>query len=200
MKRTPRIALLALVTIAAGAGIGVAISGTWAQDTAPEPAPADATRFPEHIVVPPRLGRIETDLVDIHGDPVTVACSTCHSARYAPMKRYALDVNAFHGGLTFSHGAIVCASCHDPDNRDLLRLASGDTLPFAQVLDLCAQCHGPQYRDYKHGAHGGMQGFWDRTRGPGTRNNCVHCHDPHAPAYPTVFPEPPPRDTRPDTH
>jgi hypothetical protein len=61
-------------------------------------------------------------------------------------------------------------------------------------MTLCAQCHGPQFRDYQHGAHGGMSGFWDLSKGGRTRNNCIDCHDPHAPKYPTVTPARGPND------
>ena len=64
----------------------------------------------------------------------------------------------------------------------------------ADALRLCAQCHGPQYRDYRHGAHGGMRGHWDLSRGPRERNHCVACHDPHAPAFGQFEPVPGPRD------
>ena len=53
---------------------------------------------------------------------------------------------------------------------------------------------GPQRRDYDHGAHGGMQGYWDLRRGPRTRNHCVECHDVHSPAFGAFRPMPAPRD------
>lgn len=194
MKRTSHLALLALVTVAAAAAIGLAVQGGRAQESEPPPTTPTA-HFAETIVVPDGLGRIETELRDVNGQPIAVSCSTCHSARYAPMIRAAEQLDEFHGGLAFDHGELVCGQCHDADDRDQLRLANGETLPFTHVIEVCGQCHGPQYRDYKKGTHGGMQGYWDLSRGPRTRNNCVHCHDPHAPAYPTVTPEPPPRDT-----
>jgi hypothetical protein len=61
-------------------------------------------------------------------------------------------------------------------------------------MRLCAQCHGPQYRDYQNGAHGGMTGNWDLSKGGRVRNNCIDCHDPHAPRYPTVTPSRGPND------
>ena len=63
-----------------------------------------------------------------------------------------------------------------------------------EAMQLCAQCHGPQTRDYRRGSHGGMQGYWDLSRGDRVRNHCVDCHDPHAPAFPRFTPLPPPRD------
>jgi len=62
------------------------------------------------------------------------------------------------------------------------------------VMTLCSQCHGPQRRDYNMGLHGGMNGYWDLTKGGRTRNTCINCHDPHAPAFPLVMPVLPPKD------
>lgn len=127
--------------------------------------------------------------------PVAVACSTCHTTR--PPNREARSAEAlkdFHQGLAYRHGDQTCLSCHNSTNYDTLRKADGSALPYPRVMELCAQCHGPQYRDYRAGAHGGMNGYWDLTRGPRERNNCVSCHDPHAPAYPTVMPVFPPAD------
>ncbi len=92
------------------------------------------------------------------------------------------------------HGGLTCLSCHGGDEYDALRLADGTAVPFAEVMTLCRQCHGPQARDYAHGTHGGMAGYWDRAKGLRTRNNCVVCHDAHAPAYPGVHPAPGPAD------
>lgn len=76
----------------------------------------------------------------------------------------------------------------------MLHLADGTRLELVEALSLCGQCHGLQRRDYAHGAHGGMNGYWDLHAGPRTRNHCVHCHDPHQPKYPRLLPAPPPRD------
>ena len=73
-------------------------------------------------------------------------------------------------------------------------VATGEPLPMTEVVTLCAQCHGPQYRDFKAGAHGGMTGYWDLSRGDRTRNNCVSCHDPHSPKYAGGHPVMPPRN------
>jgi hypothetical protein len=66
---------------------------------------------------------------------------------------------------------------------------------MTDAIRLCAQCHGQQHTAYTHGAHGGMNGHWDLSRGDRLRNHCVDCHDPHAPAFPRYMPMPPPRDT-----
>ena len=97
--------------------------------------------------------------------------------------------------LRFEHGDNACRACHDPARYDRLRLATGDSVPMTEALRLCAQCHGTQHRDWLHGAHGGMNGYWDLRRGDRVRNHCVDCHDPHAPRFPRFMPMDPPRDT-----
>ncbi|MBX9579410.1 MAG: hypothetical protein K2X87_03805 [Gemmataceae bacterium] len=133
---------------------------------------------------------VPTGTVDEKGRPVTIACATCHATKPAnPDARVGRPLVMFHQGLGGQHGNLSCASCHNPaDGYASLRLADGKGVPYTDVMTLCAQCHGPQYRDYQHGAHGGMTGHWDLTKGGRARNNCVDCHAPHAPKYPTVFP------------
>lgn len=76
----------------------------------------------------------------------------------------------------------------------MLHLATGEQVPMLQAIRLCAQCHGTQWRDYQRGAHGGMFGYWDLSRGSRTRNHCVDCHDPHTPKFVGGRPVLPPRD------
>lgn len=129
------------------------------------------------------------------GELIEVACGTCHATSAPrPALREAGALTNFHQGLQFNHGGLACLSCHDAGHYDRLRLANGDGVEFPDVMDLCGQCHGPQARDYQHGAHGGMTGYWDLTRGGRVRNACVHCHDPHVPKYQAVHPAPPPAD------
>lgn len=159
------------------------------------PAVSDASpatspdRYPVTIHRPEGPPRVAVDTRDVFGNPVTVACANCHSIRTPNNNnRSPSDLDEFHRGMTFAHGTVSCFSCHNPRNYDTLRLADGTAVEYPDVMTLCAQCHGPQYRDYLHGAHGGMNGFWDLTRGPRIRNNCVDCHDPHAPAFPMMQP------------
>ena len=142
-----------------------------------------------------------TGLEDHAGRPITVACATCHSVRPAngspdaPPRRDASTLTVFHQGLIFDHGDLACASCHNAgDGYATLRLAEGTALGFPEVMTLCAQCHGPTYADWQRGAHGGMTGHWDLSRGGRERNNCIDCHDPHAPAFPRMVPTFKPRD------
>lgn len=146
----------------------------------------------EHPVVirrPTQTPRVKLGVFDAAGTELTAACSSCHHSRQSSSdNQTSADLQQFHQGLTFRHGAITCLSCHNKDDYDTLALANGRSLPYADVMQLCAQCHGPQTRDYEHGAHGGMSGHWDLSRGPRSRNNCIDCHDPHAPQFPHMKP------------
>ncbi len=188
----PKLIVLSLVPL-------VAVVTTWrvAWSQAPEAglpaapagsaaaAPAGVVRIPTPAAPP----HVDTGQRDAAGQPITVACSTCHSVRTPDRtRRSGVPLRDFHQGLRVAHGELSCLSCHDADDYDRLRLADGSPLPFPQVMDLCGQCHGPQRRDYDHGAHGGMRGAWDLRRGDRQRNHCVDCHDPHAPAFPRVRP------------
>jgi hypothetical protein len=132
---------------------------------------------------------------DPQGRRGEIACSTCHSFRAADFaNRTPADLDQFHQNMPMAHGKLSCYSCHNPDNADTLRLADTTTVEYPDVMTLCAQCHGPQAKDYEHGAHGGMNGYWDLSRGPRTRNNCIDCHDPHVPQFPRMQPTFKPRD------
>jgi hypothetical protein len=104
-----------------------------------------------------------------------------------------------------------CLDCHDFENRNVLRLASGATVPFTESYRLCGQCHGDKFRDWRLGIHGKRVGMWDGAK---TYFLCVNCHNPHSPRFkgvqeivvdgrPTVAPtlkklKPEPRPRRPE--
>lgn len=191
--------------------LSCAIGGAWVvargsaeveqtKDTPPVPVKSAAPVIPERYpvtILKPDHPRVLTGKFLADGTPESVSCSTCHATK-KPNVALAKsdDIKDFHLGLTYQHGGLTCLSCHNPDNYDSLRLADGRKVEFPNVMTLCAQCHGPQHRDYQRGSHGGMNGYWDLTKGPRTRNNCTTCHDPHAPAYPKMMPVFKPLDTR----
>lgn len=211
--------LLALLCMAFGS-VGVAVTQTDAGNaenesgstTEPPAAPAappppdseaalrreadrTTSKFAVTIRKPSGPPRIATDLVDLHGNAITVACSSCHATRQPNAQNKSVtDLDEFHVGMSFSHGAISCLSCHNDRDYDALKLADGSRVEFSDVMTLCAQCHGPQMIAYEHGAHGGMTGYWDLTRGPRAKNNCIDCHNPHAPQFPKMRPTFKPRD------
>lgn len=159
-----------------------------------QPAPGPQ-RFATSVRTPAKLSSIETGRHSGAVQELRVGCATCHFLRpTAALPASTAELDQFHRGLTLTHGQLRCASCHVPGQVDRLALAGGATVPMSEVMSLCGQCHGPQLRDYQHGAHGGMRGHWDLSRGPRTRQNCVDCHDPHAPVYVGGQPAPGPRD------
>lgn len=132
--------------------------------------------------------RVELAGLDPHGRTGSVACSTCHAIRKPNLENVSADtLDEFHQGMTFNHGKITCYACHNPDDSNALRLADGKSVAYENVMTLCSQCHSMQAESFAHGAHGGMNGHWDLTRGPQIKNNCIDCHDPHAPTYPKMI-------------
>lgn len=133
--------------------------------------------------------------VNSNGEEFKVACSTCHAGRQPNFaNRISADLKEFHNQHAVIHGGISCLSCHNPDDYDSFRMADGTKVAYTDVMQLCAQCHGPQKRDYDNGVHGGMNGHWDRTRGPQQKLNCVDCHFAHQPKFPQMQPDFKPRD------
>lgn len=116
-------------------------------------------------------------------------CSECHKpddkVNHTPR-----GVDA-HENVVFEHDAKNrwCLDCHDAQQRDRLRLASGVLLDFRASFKLCGQCHGDKLRDWKAGEHGKRTGSWD---GKKQYLLCVSCHNPHSPRFKPMKPLPPP--------
>ena len=145
------------------------------------PVPADH-KVPDFFVPPPTFSE------------GIFPCSECHADMEADATRRELDM--MHEDIIFKNHAEDqrwCLDCHDPDNRDMLRLASGELVLFEKSYLLCGQCHGTIYRDWKAGVHGKRTGSWD---GKKQYRLCVHCHNPHQPKFRPLKPLPPP--VRPD--
>lgn len=151
--------------------------------------------FPVEIRRPAGPPQVDTGLKDVHGNSVMVSCATCHATRTPNAEnRRPEDLDEFHVGLSLVHGQVACLSCHNSNDYESLKLADGSRVEFTDVMTLCAQCHGTQMTDYEHNAHGGMNGYWDLSRGPQTKNNCIDCHNPHRPKFPKMNPGFKPRD------
>ena len=174
-----------------------ATSAVAVAEPSPVPAakPADAAVVPSHRP-PGYQPKVATGVVDYHGQAVGVACMTCHATKPPNLEagRGGVVPADFHQKMVYAHGGQSCLSCHNTQDYDALRLADGRKLAFAEAQKLCQQCHGPQARNYLNGAHGGMNGYWDKTKGGRTRNTCTDCHDPHAPKYPVWTPVFAPKD------
>ncbi len=119
-------------------------------------------------------------------------CSECHADLEVNKTRRELD---FHEDIILHHAEEQrwCLDCHNPTDRDKLRLASGQLISFETSYNLCGQCHGTIFRDWKAGVHGKRTGYWN---GKKQYRLCVHCHNPHSPRFKPLEPLPPP--IRPD--
>lgn len=172
------------------------VTGRPGQSGAKSESEADTDELWAQIVNrPDGPPRIATGMTDQLGRAVSVSCTSCHAnLEPNPRTRAAEQLTDFHHGLAYDHGDLTCLSCHNADDYNTLRLAGGDAIGYTNVQNLCAQCHAPQANDFARGAHGGMLGYWDRSRGRQTRKNCIDCHDPHKPAFPRMTPDFKPRD------
>jgi hypothetical protein len=141
---------------------------------------AAADDIPDYFVPPPPFSE------DIF------PCSECHADMEADTTRRELD---FHEDIVLKHAEEQrwCLDCHNPNDRDKLRLASGQLISFEESYYLCGQCHGTMFRDWKAGVHGKRTGMWN---GKKQYRLCVHCHNPHQPRFKPLKPLPPP--IRPD--
>jgi hypothetical protein len=120
-------------------------------------------------------------------------CSDCHEDMDVNSERRILEDEHVEISKMFNHASEQrwCLDCHNPDNRDVLRLANGDLVSFEESYFLCGQCHGTIFRDWKAGIHGKRTGEWN---GKKQYRLCVHCHNPHSPKFKPIKPLPPPNN------
>jgi hypothetical protein len=116
-------------------------------------------------------------------------CSDCHE-KGAEVDRTRRELSQHDFPLEHDAEHRWCLDCHDSDDRDHLRLASGDKIEFGESYKLCGQCHGDKHRDWRAGVHGRRAGMWN---GHKKYLLCVNCHNPHSPRFKPLAPEPPPR-------
>jgi hypothetical protein len=141
-------------------------------------APKNPADLPEFFVPPPPFSE------------GIFPCSDCHAD---------MEVNSTKRKMEDFHEEIIiinhneeerwCLDCHNPDDRDMLRLASGRLVRFEESYYLCGQCHGTIFRDWKAGVHGRRTGEWNGRK---VYRLCVHCHNPHQPRFKPLAPLPPP--------
>jgi hypothetical protein len=116
-------------------------------------------------------------------------CSGCHAGMETNSRKRGLS---FHQEIRIEgHGEPRrwCLDCHNPANRDTLRLVNGEEVEFKNLPLFCGQCHGRIYKDWGKGIHGKRTGYWD---GPKEYFLCTSCHNPHSPKFKPLAPKPAP--------
>jgi formate-dependent nitrite reductase cytochrome c552 subunit len=158
------------------------------------------------------------DLVRTGADLSDFDCYVCHDKKTPPPLRFDTNQNIIvpteHADIVMGHGKHGrnnnCFNCHNETNLTLLQPRDGRELAFADSTQLCGSCHGPTYRDWLAGAHGRISGYWDRGAPPSSaeeirdlpktarfqRKDCVNCHNPHSPPFPSRKPAPGPHPLR----
>ena len=144
--------------------------------------------------------RSYADLVRAKEDLSDFDCYACHEKNQPPVLRYDEHQNLLipkeHSDIVMGHGQHGrnnnCFNCHNETNLELLQTRDGRQVKFAESSQLCGSCHGPTFEDWEAGAHGRISGYWNRSRGPIKRQDCVNCHNPHAPPFPSRHPAPGP--------
>ncbi len=116
-------------------------------------------------------------------------CSDCHADMEPNLTRREMEDEHTDIVLNHAEGQRWCLDCHNPNDRDTLRLVSGEVIPFSESYRLCGQCHGDKYRDWRVGIHGKRTGYWN---GDKQYLLCIHCHNPHDPQFKPLTPMPPP--------
>jgi hypothetical protein len=176
--------------------------GLWGRPAPLAPIPPTAPDFTNTATV--RMSA--TELFRTGGDTSGMACYSCHDEKKPVVVH--LDTQGTvilpeaHRDLVLKHGRNNrndhCFNCHDSKNLEQLRPREGQAFKLTESTLLCASCHGPTYRDWEVGIHGRTSGFWDRKRGKIVRQDCTSCHDPHAPAFPSMKPGPGPHQLHAD--
>jgi hypothetical protein len=180
---------IVLLGICAGATVLYGVAGRSGPGGATAPA-ADVQAMP---AVPSATAAAPGEHVEVPPPPFSdgiYPCSECHNADM-PANRTRRALSA-HDDIVLKHDEQHrwCLDCHDADNRDVLHLASGDRVPFAESYQLCGQCHGEKYRDWRAVVHGRRVGQWNGAK---RYLLCVHCHSPHQPRFKALEPKPAPR-------
>lgn len=131
----------------------------------------------------------------LHRDGDAYECSMCHEGFSNDPNLKPLEGE--HADLVFDHGLNTdCLSCHNPTNSDAFLNHDGTELASDQSTMLCSKCHGVVFRDWEKGLHGRMSSVWNASFGERKNMDCIECHDPHTPGFPSMKPDPAPALSR----
>lgn len=113
-------------------------------------------------------------------------CTSCHLGRGMILRDE--RIKDAHQNIKPNHPAqtgATCATCHAPDNVELLSLKNGERATLDHAYRVCAQCHFNQAESWAGGAHGKRLDGWQGRR---VVMSCADCHDPHQPAIESRIP------------
>jgi uncharacterized protein YlaI len=121
-------------------------------------------------------------------------CTACHQGRKVVMAEKRVtdahqNIQPVHPRQTGAR----CATCHAPENVELLALENGKRASLNESYRLCADCHFAQVNAWAAGAHGKRLDGWQGRR---VVMACPDCHDPHDPALVPRIPYRAPRIAR----
>lgn len=117
-------------------------------------------------------------------------CDSCHQYMGTDPTPRVLTEAPHFPELKHGNADIWCTTCHTLENREQLRLFSGELVAFDKAYLVCGQCHRSAYQDWRFGAHGKRVKKWQGER---QILNCAECHNPHLnPGIQQRHPMPPP--------
>lgn len=191
--------LLALILLFLGLSAAFLLN-LWGDPVRLTPIPLVDASFTSNATVRVSYG----ELIRTKADLSDFDCYACHERNKTPPLRFdekhSLLIPKEHSDIVMGHGSHnrnnLCFNCHDETNLELFQTRDGRQLKLSESTPLCGSCHGPTYRDWEAGAHGRTSGYWNRQAGPITRVDCVSCHNPHAPKFPSRQPAPGPHPLR----
>lgn len=148
----------------------------------------DAPDTPQSLRFEGYPGAPEIEVISRKDDLFFYPCKQCHG--FLEPNPEIRELVAPHV-IDFQHGRgrIWCLSCHDLENRDVVKTLLGEPVDFDQAHLVCGGCHANRHKDWYFGAHGKRVVDWQGER---KVYNCTHCHDAHSPAIKARAPKPVP--------
>jgi hypothetical protein len=172
----------ALATVGAAPVVGWTGAGGQAFEVALRTAEAEPVQPADSA--PSRCDRARRPPAGLNQYP----CTSCHAG--ARLTMGARRVPDAHDNIQPSHpdtSGAVCATCHAPENAELLALIGGRRHDGPELPALCASFRPGRGVEPAAGTASAS------TAGrPANRLACTACHDPHHPSWSRGFPSVPP--------